>query len=280
VAWIVDLTAQRDAEARVALIATVSESIGTSEDPAELLYEVSRSVGQHLQVRRSLFTEIDLDNNRGIVRRDYCRGVASVAGVYKVSDYPEANLREMRGGRIVVNCDSKNDPRTASEYEKTYEPTGERAYIAVPLLQRIAERAWTAVEKLRVNVALRESEARMQFVGERAGVGYWYWDIARDEIFWSPVCNRLHGVPEGERLTYARYLETLHPDDRPLVDQAVRTALEKGDATDYEVECRVVWPDGTVRWIHGKGSASFEKAARNRTSSTICSTSRASSAAR
>jgi len=282
---IVDLTAQRDAEARVALIATVSESIGTSEDPAELLYEVSRSVGEHLHVRRSLFTEIDLENNRGIVRRDYCRGVASVAGIYKVSDYPEATLREMRGGRIVVNCDSKNDPRTASEYEKTYEPTGERAYIAVPLLrdgrwvaefwiaddvprqwsaqeiallQGIAERAWTAVEKLRVNAALRESEARMQFVGERAGVGYWYWDIARDEIFWSPVCNRLHGVPEGERLTYARYLETLHPDDRPLLEQAVRAALEKGEATDYEVECRAVWPDGTVRWIHGKGSASFE----------------------
>ncbi len=282
---IVDLTAQRDAEARVALIATVSESIGASEDPAELLYEVSRAVGEHLHVRRSLFTEIDLDNNRGIVRRDYCRDVASVAGVYKVSDYPEATLREMRGGRIVVNCDSKHDPRTASEYEKTYEPTGERAYIAVPLLrdgrwvaefwiaddvprqwsaqeiallQGIAERAWTAVEKLRVNAALRESEARMQFVGERAGVGYWYWDIARDELFWSPMCNRLHGVPEGERLTYARYLETLHPDDRPLLDQAVRTALEQGDATDYEVECRAVWPDGTVRWIHGKGSASFE----------------------
>jgi len=282
---IVDLTAQRDAEERVALIAKVSELIGASEDPAELLYEISRAAGEHLGVRRSLFTEIDLENNRGVVRRDYCRGVASVAGVYKVSDYPEATLREMRAGRIVVNCDSKNDPRTADEYEKTYEPTGERAYIAVPLLrdgrwvaefwiaddvphdwsaqeiallQGVAERAWTAVEKLRVVAALRESESRMQFIGERAGVGYWYWDIARDEIFWSPMCNRLHGVPEGESLTYARYLETLHSDDRPLLDQAVRTALAAGGPSEYEVECRTVWPDGTVRWIHGKGSASFE----------------------
>jgi signal transduction histidine kinase len=282
---VADVTARREAEARLTLIASVSELIGSSEDPSDFLYEISRSVGEHLRARRCLFTEIDLENNRGIIRRDYCRGVASVAGVYKVSDYPEATLSEMRAGRMVVNCDAKHDPRTAHDYEKIYEPHGERAYVAVPLLRDgrwvaelwiaddvprqwtthdldllrgVAERTWSAVEKLRVNNALRESEARMQFVGERGGVGYWDWDIVRDEIFWSSTCHLLHRIPEGEPLTYARYLEALHPDDRALLDRGVRSALERGGPSEYEVECRTVWPDGTVRWIHGKGSASFE----------------------
>ncbi|HEX6086287.1 MAG TPA: PAS domain-containing protein, partial [Thermoanaerobaculia bacterium] len=273
------------AEARLALIAAVSDRITASEDAAELLYDVSRILGEHLAARRCLFTEIDLANDRGLVRRDYCRGVASVAGVYRISDYAEPTRREMQAGRIVVNRDAATDPRTAADYDKTYAPNGERAYVAVPLLRdgrwvaelwisddeprdwneqdvallaSIAERAWTAVEKLRANAALRESEARMQFIGERAGVGYWYWDVATDHLHWSPVCHRLHGIPENEPVTYARYLEILHPEDRDNVDRAVRAALERGGASDYEVEARVIWPDGSVHWMHGKGSATFE----------------------
>jgi signal transduction histidine kinase/ActR/RegA family two-component response regulator len=282
---VADFTPQREAEARLALIARVSELIGLVDDAAELLYEMSRAVGEHLSARRALFTELDHEHDRGIVRRDYCRGVASVAGVYKISDYAESTRREMEAGRIVVNRDAKLDPRTARDYEKTYEPNGERAYVAVPLLrdgrwvaefwvsdnvprewsehevalmQGVAERAWTAVEKLRVNAALRESEARMQFVSERAGVGYWYWDIARDEIFWSPVSRRLHDVPEGEPLTFARAVANVHPDDRATLDEAVRRALQPDGPAELEIEYRMAAADGTVRWIHAKGSVSFD----------------------
>jgi hypothetical protein len=79
------------------------------------------------------------------------------------------------------------DPRTAAEYSRTYEPNGERAYVALPLLrdgrwvaelwisddvprdwseqeiallQSVAERTWTAVEKLRVELERKELLAR------------------------------------------------------------------------------------------------------------------------
>jgi len=184
-----DVTPRHDAEARLSLIATISEGIGATEDAAELLYQVSLAVGEHLGARRCLFTEIDLEGDRGVVRRDYCRGVPSVAGVYKISDYAEATRRDMAAGHLVVNRDSKNDPRTAAEYEKTYARNGERSYIAVPLLrdgrwvaefwisddlprdwseqevallQSVAERTWTAVEKLRVELERKELLAREQ----------------------------------------------------------------------------------------------------------------------
>ncbi|MEA2464981.1 MAG: hypothetical protein QOJ98_2728 [Acidobacteriota bacterium] len=184
-----DVTPRHDAEARLALIATISEWIGSTDDAAELLYEVSRATGEHLGVRRCLFTEIDVEHDRGLVRRDYCRGAPSVAGVYRISDYAEATRRDMAAGHVVVNADSKSDPRTAAEYEKTYAPHGERAYVAVPLLrdgrwvaefwisddvprnwseqeiallQGVAERTWTALEKLRVELERKELLAREQ----------------------------------------------------------------------------------------------------------------------
>lgn len=278
------LNAQREAEARLALVAAISEQIGAFDDPADLLYAVSHAVGEHLRARRCLFTEIDLDHDRGIVRRDYCRGASSVAGVYRISDYAESTRREMQAGRIVVNCDSKMDPRTAATYAQSYEPHGERAYIAVPLLRdgrwvaelwisddvprewseqdvallaSVSERVWTSVEKLRVHAALRESEARVQFVGERAGVGYWYWEIAPDLLIWSHVCKRLFGIAADAEMTHAHYLDALHPDDRERVDHAIRSATEAGGG-DYDIECRTVWPDGTLHWIHARGGATFE----------------------
>ena len=281
----VDITERRQAEARLNLIAAVSEWISATDDPAELLYEASRIVGEYLHARRALFTEIDLDGDRGIVRRDYCRGVPSVAGVYRVSDYAEPTRREMISGRVVVNDDAKIDPRTAADYVKTYEPNGERSYVAIPLLRdgrwvaelwvsddrprhwqaqdlsvlvSIAERVWTAVEKLRVNAALRESEARMQFIGEQATVGYWYWDLANDSIHWSQVCSRLHGIPLGEQLTRERRLASLHAEDRAAVERVVSAVLDGSTPGEYEVEYRTVWADGSVHWVQSKGSATYE----------------------
>lgn len=279
-----DITPQKEAEARLILVRRVSELIGEFEDPAELLYEVSRTVGEHLHVRRCLFTEIDIEKDRGTVRRDYCLGVPSVAGVYKVSDYSESTRREMSAGHTVVNCDSKNDARTAEQYVGTYQPQGERSYIAVPmlrdgrwvaelwisddvprhwseqdvaLLQSVAERVWTAVEKLRVHEALRQSEARVRFVGERADVGYWYWDLLNNQMIWSPVCKRLFGLEPDVEITHRRFRDALHPDDRDLLEQTLRASLE-GDG-EYDLEYRTIWPDGTVRWVRAKGSASYEE---------------------
>ena len=183
-----DNTARMQAEKRIVLLAEVSELIRKSEDANELLYAVSKIVGEHLRVRRCLFNEIDLDHDLEIVHQDYCQGVSSVAGQHKISDYSSITAAEIAAGKTIVNSDLKIDPRTAQDYSRSYEPNGERAYIAVPmlrenrwaatlwvsddmprqwsqeevsLLEAVAERTWIAIEKLRIHAALRESEAQL-----------------------------------------------------------------------------------------------------------------------
>jgi PAS domain S-box-containing protein len=53
----------------------------------------------------------------------------------------------------------------------------------------------------------------------------------------------------GER----KWLDVLHPDDVPAAESAIRTALEGGG--NFDTEFRVIWPDGTVRWIASRGRA-------------------------
>ncbi len=184
---------QRRAENRLEVLVRVSELIRTLHDPDELSYAVAEVVGTHLNVQRCLFNETDLERDLEIIHRDYCSGGAeSVAGEHRISDYSVITTSEMERGNTVVNNDSKTDSRTAADYERTYGPADERAYIAVPLmregrwvasfwvsddkprewtreevslLQTVAERTWTAVEKLRAEaereqLLQREQEAR------------------------------------------------------------------------------------------------------------------------
>ncbi|HXW71220.1 MAG TPA: PAS domain S-box protein [Methylocella sp.] len=106
--------------------------------------------------------------------------------------------------------------------------------------------------------ALRKSEERFRFVTARAEVGRWDWDLEADRLEWSALCKQLFGLPPDEPMSYARFLAAIHPSDRGYTDRAVRACLESGGAEDYDIEYRAIWPDGTVRWIHAKGSALFE----------------------
>lgn len=86
-----------------------------------------------------------------------------------------------------------------------------------------------------------------------ANIGTWDWHIQTGELFWSERIAPLFGYPNGElETTYENFLNAVHPDDRPRVSDAVHQAVHNG--APYEIEHRVVWPNGTTRWVMEKGS--------------------------
>lgn len=98
---------------------------------------------------------------------------------------------------------------------------------------------------------LSESEQRMKLAADAAGLGLWVWEIPRDEICISNPGRALFGLEEGERLDFARFTATLHPEDRELVRAGVAAAFAKGG--NYRVEYRVVSGDAPPRWIAARG---------------------------
>ena len=65
---------------------------------------------------------------------------------------------------------------------------------------------------------------------------------------------------EASSTPFGAMLRVVHPDDRPVVSDAVAAAIEKG--TPWDVEFRVAHPDGTVRWVMGKGEVLRDDAGR------------------
>lgn len=99
---------------------------------------------------------------------------------------------------------------------------------------------------------LRASEDRLQRSQTFANIGTWEWNMATGDLYWSDRIAPLFGYAAGELETsYENFVQAIHPDDRDAVAAAV-DACVTGYA-DYDIEHRVVWPDGTVRWLLEKG---------------------------
>jgi PAS domain S-box-containing protein len=127
------------------------------------------------------------------------------------------------------------------------------ALLAVTLLvvgATIAEREAGRVEQLALTSGLREAQAL-------AHIGSWEWDIRRDVVTWSDELYRIYGLdPAAGPVDYARYLESIHPDDREFVNATVRRARE--EQRPYAFEHRVLRPDGSVRTVSGRGRVIVE----------------------
>jgi PAS domain S-box-containing protein len=102
--------------------------------------------------------------------------------------------------------------------------------------------------------ALTESKERLKQALEAARMGTWEWNIQTGAITWSETLEPLHGLMPGTfGGSFEDFNELIHPEDRELLRQAVSQAIEQG--TNYDIEFRVVWPDGSIHWIEGKGRA-------------------------
>ena len=102
---------------------------------------------------------------------------------------------------------------------------------------------------------LRESERRMELAASAARLGLWTWDIVRDEIWATDKARELYGFKHSDHLDFQRFLQSVHPDDREPVSQAVAKATKDGG--DFESEYRVVLSGSGERWLAARGRVEF-----------------------
>jgi PAS domain S-box-containing protein len=110
-------------------------------------------------------------------------------------------------------------------------------------------------------LALRDSEARLQLAQAAGRIGTWEWDVADGRAICSESYCQLHGLdPDGRGpQTPEAWLAQLHPDDRERVLKDWEAALSSGR---LETEYRIVRPDGSVRWIVDRGIPLFDAQGR------------------
>ena len=91
-----------------------------------------------------------------------------------------------------------------------------------------------------------------------AKIGHWDWDILAGKLVWSDEIYRIFGYkPQEFGATYEAFLQTIHPDDRQMVEDAVQEAVENND--DYDIFHRIVLPTGEEKFVHEIGHAIYDK---------------------
>jgi PAS domain S-box-containing protein len=98
----------------------------------------------------------------------------------------------------------------------------------------------------------RSAEADLAEAQALAHMGNWSWDIAAGRVSWSDELYRLFGLePQSRQFGFEGYLELLHPDDRELARRVIEHAYATGEP--FSFDHRVLLPDDSVRWLHGRG---------------------------
>ena len=100
---------------------------------------------------------------------------------------------------------------------------------------------------------LVESERVLNLSQKVGGIGTWEWNIKTGAIVWSEQVSQLLGhLTPRLNVTYDDFLDAIHPDDREQIVTAINNSIELG--AEYNIDHRVVWPDGSIRWLNEKGN--------------------------
>jgi PAS domain S-box-containing protein len=269
-----EIQEERDAQ----FLANISERTRLARDVDGLMWAVSAAMGEHLSVAQCFFTEIKAEPDRFTIHHDYHPQGPSVAGEYSRSAFGQGVIEELSAGRTVAVHDTASDQRTATCSE-TYRQLACGAFAAAPLLrgesqvsslivgsaearewsereinllETVAERAWLAAEKLRLDTELRRSNTRFERA-ESASGGYVYeWDLKTNEVERTAGFGQVMGYgPDEIESRFDWWKSLVHRDDLDRALEEMTVAIERG--AGYSSEYRLRHKDGHYVYVWDQG---------------------------
>lgn len=264
----------------------LNDAIRAIQDSEEIMWQVVSATGQHFNVTRCTYGEIDATQEYVIVDRDYCNGVTSVAGSHHMASFGPALIAELKQGKTIVVNDVDLDPRTAGGGAATFTAIQTKSLLCVPLvkegrfvalfvlhhraprqwseeevelMERIATKTWLAVERARAESELRESEARLQLALQVGRMGTWDWSMQTNTVSWSDGQFAILGLQVNEYPpSYELWAGSVHPEDLAATEAALQQAMQ--GRTEFHHEYRTLWPDGSLHWTEARGRSIYNAA--------------------
>ncbi|HET7675720.1 MAG TPA: PAS domain-containing protein [Gammaproteobacteria bacterium] len=185
---------------------------------------------------------------------DRARVAATIENAFVTGEYHEVEYRIVQpdGSIFWVNVRSKAE----------YADNGEPLRLAGILLDINARK--------RAEEALHASEEKLRLATQAVGIGIFDNDYDRDgdltrtRLNWSAECKALFGLDADAEIDYYAFMSRLHPEDRNKVEHAVMHALGPGGDGTFQIDYRVIWPDGSLHWLESRGVFQFSGEGKNR----------------
>ena len=105
--------------------------------------------------------------------------------------------------------------------------------------------------------ALRHTQALLAYAEKIGRVGGWEIDIQTRQTTWTEVVYDIHELDGTDRLTVDEGINYYTPESQPIIEQAIRRALEQGEPFDLELE--IITAKGNRRSVHTMGEADLAR---------------------
>ncbi len=200
-------------------------------------------------------------------------------GVYTLSEGHDLEAIGLKPGQAVGKSAFELFPEVRTQLKETYARvlTGEVVKSHVEVRGKVFDVAYSPhkdqqgqiigilgiafddTERHQMQQALATSEKRAVKAERIAAIGHWDWDIASGDLFWSEGIFHLFGLdyPPAEKISFALFMEFVHPNDRDMLLQAIEAATR--NQAVYDIEHRIILRDGTYKYVHENGEVMFDE---------------------
>jgi diguanylate cyclase (GGDEF)-like protein/PAS domain S-box-containing protein len=206
----------------------------------------------------SIYLESDLHSLYDGLLRDIVLTFLAAGIVFLLVTLLYSRLQQAIVAPVVALADAMQEVSSGQDYgirvsAASRDEVGKLAHAFNAMLERIQSRdAELAKHRERLEEVVAQRTASLTAAQRIAHLGNWEWDIAANTLQWSDeMCHIFDVEPHELSKTYEAFLQMVHPDDSPAVDEAVRIALEQDKP--YSIDYRIRRPDGTERHVHAQG---------------------------
>ena len=284
-----DITKRKQAEEalevygnRQALVAQLSQMALAGCNLPTLMQETVNFITQSLRVEHSQAWELLPDNKlllrAGIGWQSDSMGLTTSAGTnshagYTLLTFEPVVVKDFRKetrfqssqllqnyqiiSGVSVLIHGKSRPFGVLAAHSTQERTFGRDDIY--FLQSVANVLATAMERQKVEEALKESEERWQLAVAGTNDGIWDWNVKTNDVFFSVRWKEMLGYQEYEILNhFSEWINRLHSDDVAEVMRVIQEHFDK-KTPFYICEYRLRCKDGSYKWILARGQALWDE---------------------
>lgn len=233
------------------------DTLGSIRDDFQEFIRIGRSVAVSDTLRGGLLSSADQENGPAAVRSVDDK-------LLSVRNSERALLKSMGGLRNAVATDTRRASDQVHARSRLF--TGIELTIAVAMLglvlsatnitrkaSQIAEESCQLYARIECLVtSLRQSEERFHQLANHIGEVFWITSVDRREIYYlSPACEAVWERSHAELLQDPlAWFDLIHPDDSERVYEQL---LGKECAVPFDIEYRVVTPNGSHKWLHDRG---------------------------
>lgn len=141
-------------------------------------------------------------------------------------------------------------------FDLNFSPARNEAGAVAGILVTVVE----TTDRVLAGQRLQQSQERLAAALKAGDLGVHDARPGTDEIFWDDTLRAMWALGPDEPVTYERFLQGVHPDDRDGVEQAMKAALDPSGDGVYFAEYRVLAsPDEAPRWVQADGEVHFER---------------------